>query len=367
MRAAEPLPTERNGRPVTGDARILAVATAVPPFVLGQNEVMRRIDLALGPRSREIVRLLPMFGNTGIERRYSCVPIEWYERLHEWPERNQVYLESAIDLLESATHRVLERAGRRAEEIDAIVAVSTTGIATPSLDALLMERMNLRRNVQRLPIFGLGCAGGAIGLARASAVARTNPGALVLFLVVELCALCFRRDDFSKSNIVATALFGDGAAAALISSEGHGAKIVAGGEYTWPDSLDVMGWEVTRDGFKAIFSRDIPELVTTKLHEVAVDFLAGHELTLGDVDTFICHPGGAKVLDALETAFELESGALGVARDVLRDYGNMSAATVMFVLERTIGDSLPWKRALVSALGPGFTAGFTLLENSVSP
>jgi alkylresorcinol/alkylpyrone synthase len=334
----------------------------VPPFELGQADVMRRIELALGPRSPEIVRLLPMFGNTGITRRYSCVPIAWYEKLHEWPERNRVYLDSAIDLLESATRRVLAQANRRPDEVDAIVAVSTTGIATPSLDALLMERMGLRRTVQRLPIFGLGCAGGAIGLARAATMARTNPDALVLFLVVELCALCFRRDDFSKSNIVATALFGDGAAAALISSQGGGAKIVAGGEYTWPDSLDVMGWEVTGEGLKAIFSRDIPELVTTKLHDVAVDFLVRNGLTLRDIDAFVCHPGGAKVLDALETAFELEPGALGAARDVLRDYGNMSAATVMFVLERTIASGTPWKRALVSALGPGFTAGFTLLE-----
>jgi len=334
----------------------------VPPFVLGQSEVIRRIELALGPRSREIVRLLPMFGNTGIETRYSCVPIEWYENLHDWPERNQVYLDSAVALLEAAARRGLERAGRLPEDIDAIVAVSTTGIATPSLDALLMERMNLRRNVQRLPIFGLGCAGGTIGLARAAAVARTNPGSLVLFLVVELCALCFRRDDFSKSNIVATALFGDGAAAALISSDGNGAKIVAGGEYTWPDSLDVMGWEVTNEGLKAIFSRDIPELVTTKLNEVVVEFLARHGLTLRDIDSFICHPGGAKVIDALESAFELETGSLRSARDVLREYGNMSAATVMFVLERAIADPTPWNRALVTALGPGFTAGFTLLE-----
>ena len=362
MQAAGTLPTGRNVGRMTAGARVLAVATAVPPYELGQSDVMRRIELALGPRSREIVRLLPMFGNTGIERRYSCVPIEWYERLHEWPDRNRVYLDSALDLLESATRQVLARAGRQAAEIDAVVAVSTTGIATPSLDALLMERMNLRRNVQRLPIFGLGCAGGAIGLARAAAIARTKPDGLVLFLVVELCALCFRRDDFSKSNIVATALFGDGASAALISCEGDGASIVAGGEYTWPDSLDVMGWDVTREGFKAIFSRDIPELVTMHLHDVAVDFLAEHSLRLADIDRFVCHPGGAKVLDALETAFELQPGALHTAREVLRDYGNMSAATVMFVLERTIHETTGWKRALVSALGPGFTAGFTLLE-----
>ncbi|MBV8724971.1 MAG: type III polyketide synthase [Candidatus Eremiobacteraeota bacterium] len=344
-------------------ARVLDVATAIPPYALGQREVMRRIELALGPRSPEIVRLLPMFGNTGIERRYSCVPIEWYEDLHGWPERNRVYLDSALDLLESATRDVLRRAGRRSEEIDAIVAVSTTGIATPSLDALLMERLGLRRTIERLPIFGLGCAGGAIGLARAAAMARANPGALVLFLVVELCALSFRRDDFTKSNIVATALFGDGAAAALLCSSGAGPGVIANGEYTWPDSLDIMGWDVTDDGLRAIFSRDIPELVTSRLHDVAAAFLAQYDLKLSDVDRFICHPGGAKVLDALEVAFELQPGTLSDARGVLRDYGNMSAATVMFVLERSLRDG-PWRRALVSALGPGFTAGFTLLENT---
>jgi len=359
MRVAGTLPDRGNGR-IGADARLLEVATAVPPYVLGQSDVTRRIELALGPRSREIVRLLPMFGNTGIERRFSCVPIEWYERLHDWPERNQVYLDSAIELLEAATLSVLERAGRRADEIDAIVVVSTTGIATPSLDALLMERMNLRRTVRRLPIFGLGCAGGTIGLSRAATMAASMPGSLVLFLVVELCALCFRRDDFTKSNIVATALFGDGAAATLLSSEGEGPRVIGGGEYTWPDSLDVMGWEVTPEGFKAIFSRDIPELVTTQLHEVAVDFLQERDLELRDIDAFLCHPGGAKVLDALEVAYRLEPDRLSASREVLRAYGNMSAATVMFVLERDLG--APWHRALVSSLGPGFTAGFTLLE-----
>jgi alkylresorcinol/alkylpyrone synthase len=339
------------------------VATAVPPFELGQREVVRRIELALGPRSREIVRLLPMFGNTGIERRYSSVPIEWYEELHDWKDRNDTYLASALDLLERATSEVLKRARRDASEIDAIVVVSTTGIATPSLDALLMERMRLRPTAQRLPIFGLGCAGGVIGLERAAMMARQRPESLVLFLVVELCALCFRRDDFSKSNIVATALFGDGAAAALIGCGAQGPRIRGGGEFTWPESLDVMGWDVTNEGLKAIFSRDIPELVNERLHEVTVNFLSERGLTLGEIDRFVCHPGGAKVLDALEAAFEVEPQRLNDARDVLRDYGNMSAATVMFVLERTLASPEPWRRALLSALGPGFTAGFTLLEN----
>ncbi len=361
MRGAGTLPERRNLAAMTL-ARVLAVDTAVPPFRLGQAEVMRRIELALGPRSREIVRLLPTFGNTGIECRYSSVPIEWYERLHDWPERNAVYLESSVALLEEATRKVLAGAGRRPGDVDAIVVVSTTGIATPSLDALLIERMGLRPTVGRLPIFGLGCAGGAIGLARAAAMAAARPGSLVLFLVVELCALCFRRDDFSKSNIVATALFGDGAAAALLSSEGDGPRVVANGEHTWPQSLDVMGWEVTDDGLKAIFSRDIPELVTTKLRDAASNFLDGQGLRLDGVDRFVCHPGGAKVITALEEAYGLDSGTLLDERAVLREYGNMSAATVMFVLRRALEGAAGWKRAMVSALGPGFTAGFTLLE-----
>src|SRR6516162_6011827 len=312
--------------------RLLAIATAVPPYPLDQNDVVERVKLLFG-RSPDIDRLLPVFLNTGIHRRYSCVPIEWYDRAHGWPERNRIYLTSALDLLETAAQRVLCLTGRQKDDIDSIVVVSTTGIATPSLDALLMERMGLRRTVRRLPIFGLGCAGGVLGLARAASQTAVSPGETVLFLVVELCALSFRRDDWSKSNIVATALFGDGAAAALLSTEGEGPALVASGEYTWPGSLDVMGWEVADDGLRAIFSRDIPKLVTMHLQDAASAFLARHGLGIDDIDRFICHPGGAKVLAAIEHAFGLAQGALVEAREVLRDYGNMSAATVMFVLE----------------------------------
>ena len=346
--------------------RLIAVATAVPPYPLDQDDVVERVKLLFG-RSPDLDRLLPVFLNTGIHTRYSCVPIEWYDRAHGWPERNHIYLASALDLLEAATKRVLRLASRQKDDIDKIVVVSTTGIATPSLDAMLIERMSLRSTVQRLPIFGLGCAGGAIGLARAATQAASEPGKTVLFLVVELCALSFRRDDWSKSNIVATALFGDGAAAALLSTDGEGPAIVASGEHTWPGSLDVMGWEVADEGLKAIFSRDIPNLVTAQLRDVASEFLARHSLGIDDIECFVCHPGGAKVITALEHAFGLPEGALVEARAVLRDYGNMSAATVIFVLERILAKAQatgqPWERALMTALGPGFTAGFLLIDN----
>src|SRR6516162_892175 len=346
--------------------RLFAVSTAVPPYPLDQNDVVERVKLLFGG-SENLDRLLPVFTNTGIRTRYSCVPIEWYDREHGWAERNRIYLASALDLLEAATRQLLDRTGRNKRDIDSIVVVSTTGIATPSLDALLIERMGLRSTVQRLPIFGLGCAGGVLGLARAASQAAVAPGGIVLFLVVELCALSFRRDDWSKSNIVATALFGDGAAAALLSTEGEGPALVASGEYTWPGSLDVMGWEVADDGLRAIFSRDIPKLVTTHLQDAASAFLARHGLGIDDIDRFICHPGGAKVLAAIEHAFGLAQGALVEARAVLRDYGNMSAATVMFVLERMLAKARAagarWERALLNALGPGFTTGFLVLDN----
>jgi len=344
---------------------LLAVATAVPPYPLDQDAVVERLKRLFG-RSPELERLLPVFANSGIRRRFSCVPLDWYDARHGWAERNRVYLASALDLVETATRAALWRAGRSRDEIDAIVVVSSTGIATPSLDALLLDRMGLRPEVRRLPIFGLGCAGGVIGLARAAAEARLQPGETVLFLVVELCALWFRRDDRSKSNIVATALFGDGAAAALVSTEGAGPAIVAAGEHTWPGTLPVMGWEIADDGLRAVMSRDIPQLVASQLHDAAVAFLARHGLTLGDVDRFVCHPGGAKVVAALERAFAMPAGAFADGREVLRDYGNMSAATVMFLLERLLaerrGDSPAWRRALVNALGPGFTAAFLTLE-----
>jgi alkylresorcinol/alkylpyrone synthase len=345
---------------------LLALATAVPPYRLDQGEVVERVKL-LFKGSHNLDRLLPVFTNSGISTRYSCVPIEWYNGAHGWAERNRIYVASALDLLETTTRRLLERSGRDPDEIDGIVVVSTTGIATPSLDALLIERMKLRRTAWRLPIFGLGCAGGVIGLERAASRAAVARGETVLFLVVELCALSFQRDDRSKSNIVATALFGDGAAGALLSTRGDGLAITAAGEHTWPGSLGVMGWEIADDGFSAVFSRDIPQLVATQLHDVAADFLTRHGLTLGDIDRFVCHPGGAKVVDALERAFGLEDGVLVEARSVLHDYGNMSAATVMFVLERMLDAAgvtrVGWKRALMNALGPGFSAGFLVLEN----
>lgn len=345
--------------------RLAAVATAVPPFVLEQEDVARRVRAMFGGDAL-VDRLLPVFANSGIERRYSCVPVEWYYDPHDWTDRNAVYVASALDLLENSARLALERAGATIADVDAIVAVSTTGISTPSLDALLVERMGFRRTVRRLPIFGLGCAGGALGLARAASVARDLEGGVVLFLVVELCAISFRRDDLTKSNVVATALFGDGAAAAVLSTAATGPAVVASGEYLFERTLDVMGWDVATDGLRAIFSRDIPSLVEKRFRPALDEYLARSGLTMHDVDRVLPHPGGVKVLDALERAFDLGSHALDDSRDILREYGNMSAATVVFVLERALARGAlrngSWRRGLLTAMGPGFTAAFVTLE-----
>ncbi|HEX3863147.1 MAG TPA: 3-oxoacyl-[acyl-carrier-protein] synthase III C-terminal domain-containing protein [Stellaceae bacterium] len=344
--------------------RIAAIATAVPPFLLDQAAVMQRAR-HLFAGAEDLERLLPVFANTGIRRRYSAVPLDWFEQPHHWPERNGLYLTAAVSLLEAAARQALGQANLSPADIGAIVVVSTTGIATPSLDALLIERLTLPPTVQRLPIFGLGCAGGAIGLARAATLAAAIPDKAVLFLVVELCSLTFRRDDQTKSNIVGAALFGDGAAALVLRCDGNGPAVTAGGEHTWPQTLDVMGWEVTGDGLKPIFSRDIPRLVVQRLGDAARDFLARQGLTLDDVDRFVCHPGGPKVIDACALALQTDPAALDNARAVLRDFGNMSAASVLFVLDRMLaedGGDPCWQRALLTALGPGFTAGFVVLR-----
>lgn len=328
-----------------------------------QPDVQRRLSSVFRERAAEAERYRSVFDNAGIQTRYSSVPLDWFEHTHSWSDRNPLYLEKATDLLQEAAQGALAAANLRAADIDGIVCVSTSGIATPSLDALLMQRLDFRRETFRLPIFGLGCAGGVLGLARAARLAQAAPDEHILFLVVEPCALTFCRNDCSKSNIVATALFGDGAAAAVVSCRGSGPRIGAAGEHTWPDTLDIMGWGVDDDGLRVIFSRDIPLLIRERFRPVLDDFLRRQALTIADIDQWLCHPGGAKVMDALEDAVEQPRGALQHARSVLRDYGNMSAATVMFVLARTLANGGVGRRSLLTALGPGFTAAFLILED----
>ncbi len=341
--------------------QLLALSTALPPYRLAQVDAVPEAARLFAGVVDNAKRFEAIYANTEIDTRYSCVPLEWYGAPHTFTERNNLYVENAVALIERAAQACLNNAGVDAEAVDGLITVSTTGVATPSLDARLMERLPFRRNLERLPIFGLGCAGGVLGLARTAALSRAEPERLYLLVVVELCGLTFRHADRSKSNLVATALFGDGAAAALVSCKGDGVALTGWGEHTWPESLDVMGWGVSDDGLSVIFSRDIPTIVKDEFLDATVGFLKCQGLTLADVDSYVCHPGGAKVLDALEEVLSLERGGLRHARRILRDYGNMSAATVLFVLDEALrtGDR---GRILMSSLGPGFTCGFMMLD-----
>jgi alkylresorcinol/alkylpyrone synthase len=343
-------------------ARLLSLATAVPPYVLRTEDVIEEATRIFAGRHQDFERLRPVFANTGIERRYSVRPYEWFRAEQGWPERSAAFLEGAKGLFREVSRQALDAAKIEPPEVDTVVTVSSTGILTPSLEAHLLAEMDFRDDVFRVPVFGLGCAGGVTGLSLASRLARAAPGSKVLLVVVELCTLAFRPDELTKSNLVATALFGDGAAAAILSTAGPDAlgEMETAGEHTWPQTLDVMGWRVDPVGFGAIFSRSIPDLVTNDLRPAAETFLSRAGLRLPDIGQFVFHPGGAKVISALETAFGLGQGALERERAVLAGYGNMSAPTVLFVLERALAQPFSGRR-LVSALGPGFTASFATL------
>ena len=282
--------------------------------------------------------------------------MDWYFEQRSWPERTAAYLQGAVDLFVDAAQKALAGAGLAAEEVDTIVTVSSTGIATPSLEARAMGRLDFRPGVARVPVFGLGCAGGVSGLAIAARLARASPGSVVLFVCVELCTLAARLDELTAANMVATALFGDGAAACVLSTGAKGLRTVeAAGEHTWPDTLGIMGWNVDPQGFGVIFDRSIPVFTIANLGEALDGMLARMGLDRDRIDRFVCHPGGAKVIEALETALDLGQGALDREREVLADHGNMSAPTALFVLERVLADP-PKPRLMMSALGPGFTA-----------
>jgi len=345
-------------------AALLSLATAVPPHTYLQKDVMNAAWSVFGSRFPDYERFASIFTNTGIIKRHGVKPLEWYLTQRGWPERTAAYLEGAEALFVDAATKALADANLKATDVDTIVTVSSTGIATPSLEARVARRMGFRSDVARVPVFGLGCAGGASGLSIASKLAQANPGTNVLLVAVELCSLALRLDELTKANIVATSLFADGAAALVLrAGDGGETLIEAVGEHLWPDTLGIMGWNVDPLGFGVIFRRTIPDFVTAELKPALTQILARMKLNLTDIDQFICHPGGARVIDAIETTMSLGQGTLEHERQVIADYGNMSAPTVLFVLERARAKGLP-KRSLLTALGPGFTASCVSLRQA---
>ncbi len=343
-------------------AGLLSLATATAPHEMRQTDVALAAAALFETRFPQFQRMAPVFQTAGIDARQSVMPMEWYLEPRDWPQRTAAYLEGATGLFVRAARAALEEAGLTGAQVDVIVTVSSTGIATPTLEARAMAQMGFRPDAARVPVFGLGCAGGATGLGLAARLAAADPGCVVLFVCVEVCTLAFRMDELSKADIVATALFGDGAAACVLrAGEAGFARVTASGEHTWPDTLDIMGWRVDPQGLGVIFARAIPPFARNHLRPAIDQILARQGLRAEDVDRFICHPGGAKVIEALEGALGVGQGALDHEREVLRAHGNMSAPTVLFVLDRARRAGLP-SRSVATALGPGFTASAVTLE-----
>jgi alkylresorcinol/alkylpyrone synthase len=342
---------------------LLSLATAVPPHVIAQDDA-RQLARRAFKRKALFDRLSGVFGNAGIARRHLVAPIDWYEQPHGWNDRNIVYLQAARRLFESAAASAIARAGLDPADIDGVVSVSTTGIATPSLEARAAPRLKLRPDIRRVPLFGLGCAGGVSGLATAARLAAAEPGSNWLLVTVETCSISIRLDSDDPAAVVATALFGDGAAAAVVTSGAAGiGRITGAAEKLWPDTQRIMGWDVEDPGLAVVFDRAIPPFITANLEPAIGEMLASLGLDRSDIDRFCCHPGGVKVIDAIESALGLRGGALDIERDVLRNFGNMSAPSVLFVLERLIARELP-ERVMMTAFGPGFTCAGLLLEKA---
>jgi alkylresorcinol/alkylpyrone synthase len=345
-------------------AALVSLATSVPPHVFLQKDVLAAAWDIFGSRFPEYERFASIFANTGIVKRHGVKPFDWYLEPRGWPERSKAFFEGAEALYVEVAEKALTQANLTAADIDTVVTICSTGIATPSLDARVSRRMGFRSDISRVPVFGLGCAGGVSGLSIASRLAQARPGTNVLLVALELSSLAVRLDELTKANIIAVSLFGDGAAAIVLrAGDGGATRIEHTGEHLWPNTLDVMGWNIDPTGFGVILRRTVPEFVTTELKPALLKILTSMQLSLSDIDRFVCHPGGAKVINAIEAALSLDQGTLEHERQIIAEYGNMSAPTVLFILERAMAKGLP-ARSLVTALGPGFTASCVTLRNA---
>jgi alkylresorcinol/alkylpyrone synthase len=343
------------------DVEILSVATAHPHHELRQEDAARRAK-ELYPHLK---RMWPLYDNTDIECRYSCESIEWYLKPHGWEERTACFQRHALDLLTDLTRRTTAAADVQLDEIDILITNTATGLAVPTLDAKLHNRLKLAPTVERLPIFGLGCGGGVAGLARATRMAQASENAHVLFLTVELCTLCMRPNDPSPAMFLSTALFGDGAAGVLLRNTANGGsggpRVLAMGEWCWPQTEHIMGWDIEDDGFGIVLSAELPALVRDAFAPALQIFLDRNGFRLSDFSGFLFHPGGRKVIEAIQDVLELDREQLIHSWEVLRRYGNMSSATVLFVLERAIQAGARGPH-LLAALGPGFSAYFAAVD-----
>lgn len=350
---------------------VAAVGTAFPPHFYDQETLIRAFESAWSALHHNSSRVRRMHQAVLVGGRHLALPLESYLTLKGFGARNDAFLRVGLDVAELAVNDALAKAGLGVSDVDAIFSASVTGIATPSLEARLFHRMGLRPDLVRVPIFGLGCVAGAAGLSRVNDWLTAHPDGVALLLCVELCSLTLQREDFSVANLVASGLFGDGGAAVVCVGARRAAAMGLGGPAVvdtrsrlYPDSERVMGWDIGDDGFKVILDKSVPDVVTTYLRDDVDGFLATHGLTVADIGSWVCHPGGPKVLDAFESSLDIPKAALGLTWRSLQREGNMSSASVLFVLRDTLAEARPaagtW--GMMIAMGPGFCSELVLLK-----
>ena len=358
--------------PIGGDApRVLSVGRALPPHFADQETLIAKFRSLWGQRHFNLERLEQIHRAVRVGGRHLALPLEDYDRLTSFAQRNDAFIGAAVEVGEAALRKALQAAQLDTDQIDHVYFVTVTGIATPSIDARLMNRLKLRPDVKRTPIFGLGCVAGAAGIARASDALRAFPGQVSALLAVELCSLTLQREDLSIPNIIASGLFGDGAAAVLLggaakpgTQASRGPRVLATRSVFYPDTERVMGWDVVDSGFKVVLSAQVPELVRARIRGDVDAFLAAQGLSRGDLRHWVCHSGGPKVLEAVESALELPPDALERSWRSLREVGNLSSASVLFVLGELLDDGAarPGELGLLLAMGPGFCSELVLLQ-----
>jgi alkylresorcinol/alkylpyrone synthase len=338
------------------------------PYKADQQEVKQCAKELFAPSFLQVERMMSAFDNTEIKTRNFCKPLDYYSTPNTFQDQNAEYVRISLEYSVKAIEECISSAQIQKDEITDIIFISTTGLSTPSLDALIINEMKLNQNISRTPIFGLGCAGGVAGFSKASILAKANPDAIVLLVAVELCSLTFLRNDFSKSNFIGSSLFADGVAACIITGANHSNKtkntitFLATQSKLYYDTLNVMGWEFLDKGFKVLFSQDIPTIISENIRNDVSSFLEKHQLTLADIKNFIFHPGGKKVLTAYEEALSVDGDFLKNTREVMNDNGNMSSVTVLYVLERFFTQGFQNGYGLMLSMGPGFSSEMALLK-----
>ncbi len=346
---------------------IAAVARAFPPHYYDQDALIAAFRALWGQRHFNVDRVEQLHRHVLVGGRHLALPMAEYAGLTTWGQANDAWIRVALDVGEQAIRRSLDAAGLSTDQVDALFFVTVTGISTPSLDARLMNRLHLPARVRRTPIFGLGCVAGAAGLSRAADYVLAHPSHVAVLLSVELCSLTLQREDLSVPNLIASGLFGDGAAAAVVVGRerpSDGPRIVATRSVFYPDSEDVMGWSISESGFRIVLSPDVPKVVLEHLAADVDAFLADQRLARGDIAAWISHPGGPKVLEAMQQALSLPADALEASWRSLREVGNLSSTSVLLILEEVMKTRrpAPGGYGLLLAMGPGFCSELVLLQ-----